>query len=157
MVPISHSISTANVKKVLTDGDIFNLPSDLRFETLLRCLEYVKIAPFWVHRRVPTVIVREGSTGLPRPSVVRLFGTTGCVLAECRPHLGDDIRRRSRGIPSAGVHGHSLDAGALGEDSSVPAELDVGGRQVAQIFMVAPVIIVLDERFELGSRSPGRK
>ena len=46
--------------------------------------------------------------------------------------------------------GDTFDAGALGEDCFVPAEVGVRWRHVAQAFMVALVIIVLNEGLDLG-------
>lgn len=43
-----------------------------------------------------------------------------------------------------------LDVGALGEDLPIAAKVGVGGRHIAQALMVALVIIVLDERLDLG-------
>ena len=43
------------------------------------------------------------------------------------------------------------------DDGFGPAEVDVCGRHIPQTFMVAPVIVMLDERLDLGLRSPGRK
>ena len=46
--------------------------------------------------------------------------------------------------------GVSLDPLALEQDGLTSSGEDVGGRQVAQAFMVAPVIVVLDEGVDLG-------
>lgn len=44
---------------------------------------------------------------------------------------------------------HPLDAGALGEDGFIPAEAGVRWRHIAQTFVVAMVIIVLNDRIDL--------
>ena len=51
----------------------------------------------------------------------------------------------------------TFDAGALGEDCFVPAEVGVSGRHVGQAFMVALVIIVLDEGLDLGFEVAGQE
>ncbi len=43
----------------------------------------------------------------------------------------------------------AFDAGALGEDGFAPTEVDVCWRHIAQAFVVAVMIIVLDERLDL--------
>ncbi len=48
-------------------------------------------------------------------------------------------------LQAAMFDGDAFDAGALGEDGFVPAEVGVCGCHVAQAFMVTLVIIVLDE------------
>ena len=53
--------------------------------------------------------------------------------------------------------GDAFDAGPLGEDGFVPAEVGVSGRHVAEAFVVALVIIVLDERFDLGFKVAGQE
>ena len=49
-----------------------------------------------------------------------------------------------------------FDAGPLGEDLLVPAEVGVGGRHVAKAFMVALVIVILDEGLDLGLKVAGQ-
>jgi hypothetical protein len=51
--------------------------------------------------------------------------------------------------------GCSLDALSLGEDCLSPAEVDVGGGQIAQALMIADVAIVLDEARDLGFEIAG--
>lgn len=53
--------------------------------------------------------------------------------------------------------GDTFDAGALSEDCFVPAEVGVRWRHVAQAFMVALVIIVLDEGLDLGFEVAGQE
>ena len=53
--------------------------------------------------------------------------------------------------------GDAFDAGALGEDGFVPAEVGVGWRHVAQAFMVTLVIIVFDEGLDLGFEVAGQE
>ena len=53
--------------------------------------------------------------------------------------------------------GDAIDAGALGEDGFVPAEVGVGWRHVAQAFMVTLVIIVFDEGLDLGFEVAGQE
>jgi hypothetical protein len=48
------------------------------------------------------------------------------------------------------LEGVSLDALTLKQDGLPPAEEDIGGRQVLQPLMVAPVVVVVDERLDLG-------
>ena len=51
----------------------------------------------------------------------------------------------------------TFDAGALGEDGFIPAEVSVSGRHVAQAFMVTLVTIVLDEGLNLGLEVAGQE
>ena len=51
--------------------------------------------------------------------------------------------------------GDAFDAGALGEDSFIPAEVGVCWCHIAQAFVVAVMIIVLDERLDLGFEVAG--
>jgi hypothetical protein len=53
--------------------------------------------------------------------------------------------------------GLSLDPFTLFDDGCGPSEVSVGGRHVVQALVVALVVVMLDEGFDLGSRSPGRK
>ena len=53
--------------------------------------------------------------------------------------------------------GDAVDAGALGEDRFIPAEVGVGRRHVAQALIVSLVIIVLDEGLDLGFEIAGQK
>ena len=54
--------------------------------------------------------------------------------------------------------GDAFDAGALGEDSFIPGEVGVCWCHIAQAFVVAVMIIVLDERLDLGFEvAPGLK
>ena len=53
--------------------------------------------------------------------------------------------------------GDTFDAGALGEDCFVPAEVGVRWRHVAQAFMVALVVIVFDEGLDLGFKVAGQE
>ena len=53
-------------------------------------------------------------------------------------------------LQAALQYGVSLDPFALEQDGLTSSGEDVGGRQVAQAFMVAPVIVVLDEGIDLG-------
>ena len=48
--------------------------------------------------------------------------------------------------------GDGFDAGSLGEDGLGPAEVGVGWRHIAQAFVVAVMIIVLDERLEVAGQ-----
>src|SRR4051794_29745916 len=45
--------------------------------------------------------------------------------------------------------GHFLDLFSPFDDVGVAAEVDVGRRQIAEALMVAPVVVVTDEGFEL--------
>ncbi len=47
-------------------------------------------------------------------------------------------------------NGLSFDPFSLLDDGAGPAEVGIGGRHVAQALVVAPVIVVLDERLDLG-------
>jgi hypothetical protein len=60
-------------------------------------------------------------------------------------------------LQAAMFDGYAFDAGALGEDGFVPAEVGVGWCHVAQAFMVSLVIIVLDERLDLGFEVAGQE
>ena len=53
--------------------------------------------------------------------------------------------------------GDAFDAGALGEDSFIPAEVGVCWCHIAQAFVVAVMIIVLDERLDLGFEISGQE
>ena len=53
--------------------------------------------------------------------------------------------------------GLSLDPFALFDDGWGSAEVGIGGRDVVQALVVALVVVLLDERLDLASRSPGRK
>ena len=48
-------------------------------------------------------------------------------------------------LQSSQFDGVAFDPFSLQEDGPVSAEVDVGGRQVLEAFVVAPVIVVLDE------------
>jgi len=50
----------------------------------------------------------------------------------------------------------SLDPSTLFDDGWGPAEVGVGGRHVAQRFVVALVVVVLDEGFDLGFEVAGQ-
>ena len=43
------------------------------------------------------------------------------------------------------LDGLSFDLFSLQQDSSAPAEIDIGGREVAQALVVTAVIVVLDK------------
>ena len=51
----------------------------------------------------------------------------------------------------------SFDPFALFEDGSCPSEVGVGGRHVAQALMIAPVVVVLDERLDLSLKVAGQE
>jgi len=53
--------------------------------------------------------------------------------------------------------GLSLDPFALFDDGWRPAEVGVGGRHVVQALVVPLVIVVLDERLDLGLKVAGQK
>jgi hypothetical protein len=53
-------------------------------------------------------------------------------------------------LQSSLLDGVAFDPFSLQEDGPVSAEVDVGGRQVLEAFVVAPVIVVLDEARDLG-------
>ena len=53
-------------------------------------------------------------------------------------------------LQSSLLDGVAFDAFSFQEDGPVSAEVDVGGRQVLEAFVVAPVIVVLDEARDLG-------
>ena len=53
--------------------------------------------------------------------------------------------------------GLSLDPFALLDDGWRPAEVGVGGRHVGQRFVVTLVVVVLDERLELGLEVAGQE
>ena len=53
--------------------------------------------------------------------------------------------------------GDAFDAGAFGEDGFVPAEVGVCWRHIAQTFVVAVMIIVLDEGLDLGFEVTGQE
>ena len=53
-------------------------------------------------------------------------------------------------LQSSLSHGVAFDPFSLQEDGPVSAEVDVGGRQVLEAFVVAPVIVVLNEAHDLG-------
>ena len=55
------------------------------------------------------------------------------------------------------LDGLSLDPFALFDDGWGSAEVGIGGRDVVQALVVALVVVLLDERLDLASRSPGRK
>ena len=52
--------------------------------------------------------------------------------------------------------GLSIDPFSLFDDGFGPAEVGIGGRNVAQALMVALVVVVLDERLDLGLEVAGR-
>ena len=56
-------------------------------------------------------------------------------------------------LQAAVCDGCTLDAFTLGKDYLGPVEVDVSRREVVQAFVIADVVIVLDEG---RSRSPGR-
>ena len=53
--------------------------------------------------------------------------------------------------------GLSFDPFTLFDDGRRPAEVGVGGRHVAEAFMVSAVIIVLDEDLDLGLKVTGQE
>ncbi len=53
--------------------------------------------------------------------------------------------------------GLSFDPFALLDDGLCPAEVGIGGRDVVQALVVTPVIIMLDERFDLGFQIAGQE
>ena len=53
--------------------------------------------------------------------------------------------------------GLSLDPFALFDDGLGPAEVGVGGRHVVQALVVTPVIVVFDERLDLGLKVTGQE
>jgi hypothetical protein len=54
-------------------------------------------------------------------------------------------------------NGRAFDASALGEDGFIRAEVGVRWCHIAQTFVVAMVIIVLDERLDLGLDVAGQE
>ena len=48
------------------------------------------------------------------------------------------------------LDGVSLSAGALGEDLMSATEVDIGRREIVDALVVAAMVIVLDEGFDLG-------
>lgn len=59
-------------------------------------------------------------------------------------------------LQAAMFDGLFLDCGALGMDLPIAAVVGVGGRHIAKAFVVALVIIVLDERLDLGFEIAGQ-
>ena len=55
------------------------------------------------------------------------------------------------------LDGDAFDAGSLGEDGFGPAEVGVSWRHIVQAFVVAVMIIVLDERLDLGLEVAGQE
>ena len=53
--------------------------------------------------------------------------------------------------------GDAFDAGAFGKDGFVPGEVGVRRRHIAQAFVITVVIIVLDERLDLGFEVAGQE
>ena len=53
--------------------------------------------------------------------------------------------------------GLSFDPFALFDDRWGPSEVGIGGCYIVQALVVALVVVLLDERLDLASRSPGRK
>jgi len=53
--------------------------------------------------------------------------------------------------------GLSLDPFSLFDDGRCPAEVGVGGRHVAEAFVVTPVIVVFDEGLDLGLKIAGQE
>ena len=76
---------------------------------------------------------------------------------ECRPHLGLILGGEFAVLQAAMFNGDTFDAGTLGEDCFVPAEVGVRWRHVAQAFMVALVVIVFDEGLDLGFKVAGQE
>jgi hypothetical protein len=50
----------------------------------------------------------------------------------------------------------SFDPFSFDENGLAPAEVDVGGRQVADALMISQVIVIGDKGLDMASRSPGR-
>jgi hypothetical protein len=48
------------------------------------------------------------------------------------------------------LDGVSLDAGALGEDLMAATKVDIDGREIVDALVVAAMVVVLDEGFDLG-------
>ena len=66
--------------------------------------------------------------------------------------LGDEFAV----LQASMLDGLSLDVGTLGEDGLVAAEVDVGGCQIVHALVVATMIVVLDERADLGFEIAGQ-
>ena len=60
-------------------------------------------------------------------------------------------------LQSSMFDGLSFDPFSLFDDGFVPAEVGIGGRNVAQALMVALVVVVLDERLDLGLEFAGQE
>lgn len=74
-------------------------------------------------------------------------------LAECRPRLGVDVRRRACGAASADVR-WSVPF-ALFDDGFGPS--GIGRGHVVQALVLALVVIMIDERLDLGLRVTGQE
>ena len=59
-------------------------------------------------------------------------------------------------LQAAVCDGCTLDVFTLGKDYLGPVEVYVGRREVVQALVIADVVVVLDEGFDLPLRSPGR-
>ena len=53
--------------------------------------------------------------------------------------------------------GFSLDAFSLQQDGLTTPEVDIGGGEIVQALVIAPMVVVIDEVAIWASRSPGRK
>ena len=51
----------------------------------------------------------------------------------------------------------SLDPFALADDGRSPAEVGVGRCHIVQALMIAPMVVVFDERFDLGLKVAGQE
>ena len=59
-------------------------------------------------------------------------------------------------LQAAMFDGLFLDGGALGVDLPIAAKVGICGRHIAQAFVIALVVVVLDEGFDLGLEIAGQ-
>ena len=59
-------------------------------------------------------------------------------------------------LQAAVCDGQAFDPFAFEEDAFGPSKIDVGGRQIVEALVISAVIVLIDERGDLPSRSPGR-
>jgi len=84
-------------------------------------------------------------------SVVRTFGTTRGVDQRSAGLVWGLMLGGELAVLQAPIFdGLSLDPFTLLDDGSRPAEVGIGGRHVGQALVIALVVVVLDERLDLG-------
>ena len=69
---------------------------------------------------------------------------------ECRPHLRFILDGDFAALQAPMSDGLSFDPFTLPDDGCGSAEVGVGRRHVVQALVVAPMVVVLDERLDLG-------